>query len=514
MLEATIPELDSYTIEDKLGTDELTLAYKGRRKSDNIPVLIRQIAPQFTFDTYFLRRFQDAAQRNTELSHPNILQTLDVGESNGYHYLVYEWLQAPTLNVYLQQHGSLSTEATIRFVRQLASALDYAHTKAIIHGDLSDTCIFVMDDIIKVADFGLTHAMTGTSLVKKGFTPGNPDYLSPERVKGESPSRTADLYALGVLTYQMMAGQRPFDGDPTSVLHAQIYESPTPPHFINRRLRTGVGEAVLRMLSKGLELRHNTGAEFVRALQVAAEGSAPVRATSTAMVVSADQPIGRYRRWGQALFWVLLLTPILGAALALGALGTIRIVQQLQTAPTSAPPAVVEPFTPMPTFNVSAAEPPPATATPLPSPPANATSNPAALAEVVAAEVTPTALPTLDLAGATVAAESPFTNLLLAGGITADNQPEQVSNQFQSGDGPIYLFFDYDDIEAGQSWSFTWQWDNVILEQSQEVWPEDYGQAGTAWIFYAPEGGFNPGPYSVSLTVDGTEVANIRFIVQ
>ncbi|RME46930.1 MAG: serine/threonine protein kinase, partial [Caldilineae bacterium] len=264
-------------MEAEVGRDDLTIAYRARRASDGTPVLLKVVAPQFTFDAWFVRRFKDAVRRNIYLEHPHIIRTLEVGERDELLYMVQEWLDAEPLADYLSRNAPLPVTEVIALVKQIAAALDYAHSKAIRHGDLTGDNIFIRDGQVWLSDFGLTQTTEGTSLAKKGFAVGNPAYLAPERVRGESPSRPADLYALGVLTYQMLTGQLPFDGEPAAVLHAQVYEQPAPPHTLRPALRPAISDVVLRMLSKGLELRHTTGAEFARALQVAAEGSAPVR---------------------------------------------------------------------------------------------------------------------------------------------------------------------------------------------------------------------------------------------
>ncbi len=207
-------DLETYQIETELGRDDLTISYRANRKSDNYPVTIKVVAPQFVFDSYFVLRFKDAATRNIELDHPNIVKTYEVGERGGeILYVVTELIEAAPLADYLKTQGTLPVAEAIAIIRQIASALDYAHSKGVYHGDLSDANILIKDGHIRVADFGFTRAVEGTTLAKKGFAVGNPVYLSPERIKGESASRTGDLYAMGVLCYQMLTGKPPVSGD-------------------------------------------------------------------------------------------------------------------------------------------------------------------------------------------------------------------------------------------------------------------------------------------------------------
>ena len=492
--------LETYEIEAELGKSDLTIDYLAHRISDNLPVVIKAVAPQFTFDSYFVLRFKDAVTRATELKHPNILGTYEVGERDDILYIVRELVEADTLADYLDAHGPLPVERVVTLIRQIALALDYAHSKAIRHGNLTDTSIFIKDDHIWVTDFGLTQAMEGTSLVKKGFAVGNPVYLSPERVRGESSSRTADLYALGILCYQMITGKPPFSGEPTAVLHAQVYEALEPPHVVNPKVRPAVSEVILRMLSKGLELRHSTGAEFVNALQVAAEGSAPIHPVTKQdnTVPQLVVPI-----WKRFAFWAFLLTPVLGCALA----GGFWIINQWVSTPQSTPdPDVLlqNAPTPVPTFVITT-----------PTFTEIAQSGVADVSEPILTPVdSPTATSLPVLGEPVIATHSPFSNLVLAHDITDDYQPEQPASTFPPTEDPIYLFFDYEAIQPGSSWGLVWKWDDIVLEESQEVWPEDYSSAGTAWVYFAPPFGFQPGPYSISLQVNGNVVAAVDFVVQ
>lgn len=517
--------VETYDVETELGRDDLTIVYSARRKSDGLLVIVRVVAPQFAFDTFFVRRFKDAMTRSMHLDHPNIVKIYEVAEKEDILYIAREHVEADSLATYLEEHGPMPVAKVIDLVKQIASALDYAHAKGVKHGDLSDGNVFIADDHVWLTDFGVVTAMEGTSLVKKGFAVGNPAYLSPERVKGESTSRTADLYALGVLCYQMLTGQTPFSGEAPAILHSQIYDQPLPPHEVNPKISPTVSEVVLRMLSKGLELRHNTGAEFVLALQAAAEGTAPIRRVSpTDNGLQTSPPQTRRPISRQFLIWMLILTPLIGLALAAGFwatnqwLSASRQFKNEQQVTSDQSPALVENaqqpgLTPMPRLGGQ----PPAPAemnqttatlianrpTPLPAP----TSTPTA---------TPTPIPTpLPLPGEpVVASNSPFTNLILAQNISADFQPVGTTNVFKPSEDPIYLFFDYNAIQAGTSWRQIWKWDDVVLQEAQDIWPEEYGPVGTAWIYFSPANGFNPGPYTILLEVEGEVVATVNFVVQ
>lgn len=498
--------LDTYEIIEELGRSDLTIVYRARRKSDGREMALKAVAPHFTFDELFVRRFKDAARRAISLDHPNIVHTYEVGEREGILYLVTDLARGEKLAEVLAREGSLSLSRAVNIVRQIAAVLDFAHAKAINHGDLSDQTVYLgNDDAVTIADFGEAQSAAGTSLVKQGFAVGTPAYLAPERVHGQGPSRAADLYALGVLAYQMLAGQPPFTGAPVAVLHAQAYEQPIPLHLVNPNIPVAVSETVARMLSKGMELRHSTGAEFARALQAAAEGSAPVRKTvQAAPPTTPITPVARRRFYQRFAFWAFVITPLIGLLLAAGFWGVIYWnSQQAQIASTRA----ARP-SPVPTFSVQEE-----VIAPTPAPPP--TDTPAPTASPTASPLPPTAtMPPLPTPGEpVVVADSPFTNLRLAHRITEDNQPDAVGTHFAPGPQPIYLFFDYQGIQPGTPWSHTWTWADQILETGEGEWPEDFGSAGTAWVFYSPADGYENGPYQVTLAVEGRTVATATFII-
>jgi len=114
----------------------------------------------------------------------------------------------------------------------------------------------------------------------------------------------------------------------------------------------------------------------------------------------------------------------------------------------------------------------------------------------------------------TIAPGSPFSNLVLARGIDKDHHPVNPGREFSVGAQPIYLFFDYRGMKPGTRWGHVWIWGGQQLDRSITAWPDDWGAAGTGWVFYTPEGGFQPGPYEVQLLVNDQVVASTSFIVR
>lgn len=509
-------QLEDYSLGEELERDDLTLVYRGRRNTDEAIVAIKIVAPQFTFDEFFVRRFQELARQTTKLEHPNIVRTYETGQKGSILYLVQELITARPLAQVIEEEGSFTPYRMLNIARQIASALDYAHQKSITHGDLSTNRVYLdEDDRVTVTNFGQLQAMAGTSLVKQGYAFGSPEVTAPERVHGQGPSRQSDLYSLGILCYQMLAGVPPFTGTPAAVLHAQAYEQPRPLHLVDPDISVPLSEAISRMLAKGLELRYNTGAEAIRALAVAIEGTAPVRSpVKTAAQIKEAGLAPRIPWWKRSWIWILAAILVVLILLVLGfwlvsAWQTIQpaIFQPGQGRPQSATPTTLnEPTAPVVAGpeqgRVVLVEPSPAAATP---------SNPTA---IPIPTTSPTLMPLPTPGPPTIADDSPFTNLKLAHRITEDSQPANLGTTFAPGSQPVYLFFDYQNVQPGTVWTHRWTWADTELDTYQNVWPETYAESGTAWVFYNPTGGFQPGPYQVTLEINGRTVATATFIIQ
>lgn len=523
-------ELEHYILEEEIGRGDMATVYRGRHKTDDTLVAIKLIGPQFTFDAKFVQRFKDAVKQAIRLEHPSIVRTYEAIQEGDRLYIVRELIEGRPLAELIEEEGPLSPQRMLVIARQIASALDYAHQHSVTHGDLSANLIYIgLNDHAMIADFGQTQAMSGTSLAKQGYAVGTPETMAPERVHGQGPTRQADLYSLGIICYQMLAGELPFTGSPAAVLHAQAYEQPTALHIVNPTISPALSEAIDRMLAKGLELRYNTGSEFSRALAVAIEGVAPIRSSSQGG--AALQPAPTQRRW----LWLLAIIPVLLILLALG-FGAVSLWSMLRF--TSEPAVAVASPTSPPTFTLTPAidQAAPATATAEPSSPTLApltATVPPSLSPTPTLQPTPTpALPTASpspLPTATptytpvplptpgppqVAEDSPFTNLRLAHNISSENEPQDVGTAFAPGPQPVYLFFDYANIEAGTPWTHRWTWADTELDVFQDTWSENFAEQGTAWVYYNPAGGYQPGPYKVTLEVEGRTVATATFIVQ
>ncbi len=238
----------------------------------------------------FLQRFYHEARISGGLSHPNIVALFDVGEVEGLPYLVFEHVEGPTLDVTLARAGRLDSNETIRVVEQMASALDLAHSRGIVHRDVRPANIILATDRrVRIADFGIAR-IEGSQLTQLGEILGTPAYMSPEQIRGQELSASSDLFSLAVCAYEMLSGQRPFSGKTQAeLLEALVYSPPVEPKEL-RALGIPSRDFMFvfeRALAKDPSHRFADGAAFARALKsclgVVAPGDAPPPVTRIAI---------------------------------------------------------------------------------------------------------------------------------------------------------------------------------------------------------------------------------------
>jgi TonB family protein len=218
----------------------------------------------------FLQRFYHEARISGGLSHPNIVALFDVGEMDGLPYLVFEYVDGPPLDIALARQGRLDAAETIRVVEQAAAALDFAHARGIVHRDIRPANIILATDRrVRIADFGIAR-VEGSQLTQHGEVLGTPAYMSPEQIRGYDLSPSSDLFSLAVSAYEMLSGQRPFDGkNQAELLEALVYSPPTEPKEL-RSLGIPSREFMFvfeRALAKDPAHRFADGASFARALK-------------------------------------------------------------------------------------------------------------------------------------------------------------------------------------------------------------------------------------------------------
>lgn len=265
-------QLGNYEIVEELGRGGMAVVYRAHQPSLNRDVAIKVLPPQFSFDQKFVERFQREARAAARLRHPNIVVIHDVAQHEGIYYIVMEYLEGRTLKEVIEQEGSLAPHRAAQLIEQIAEALDYAHQQGFVHRDIKPSNIFVgKGDHVTLTDFGIAKAASETQqLTRTGMLMGTPEYMAPEQAEGGEVDERTDLYALGVVLYQMLVGNVPFSGTtPHATLHAVIYEAPPPPRRIKPGIPPSIESVILRAIAKQPDERYQRGADLTSALNAA-----------------------------------------------------------------------------------------------------------------------------------------------------------------------------------------------------------------------------------------------------
>jgi len=221
----------------------------------------------------FVERFFREAQAAAMLEHPNIVTIYDVDEVGDELQIVMAWIDGKDLQRSIEEEGPLSAERASRILDQLAAALDHAHNRPqpVYHRDIKPSNIMVgQNDRVVLTDFGIARLMGTSSLTGIGLFVGSPEYMAPELVEGGGADQCTDLYALGVVLFQMLTGRTPFHAEtPLAVLHAQLHAQPPSPRTFVPSLSPEIERVVLTELEKDPNRRYQSARELAAAFREA-----------------------------------------------------------------------------------------------------------------------------------------------------------------------------------------------------------------------------------------------------
>jgi serine/threonine-protein kinase len=275
MVDLTGKTLGNNQIIEEIGRGGMAVVYRAFQTSLNRFVAVKVLPAQLAMDRQFVDRFVREARAAASLRHPNIVVVHDVGEQDGLYFIVMEYLEGRTLQELIQQEGPLLPERTARILEQTCAALDHAHQRGFVHRDVKPSNIFVGEgDRVTLTDFGIAKAAwEAHQLTQTGMLVGTPEYMSPEQAEGEEVDHRTDLYAMGVVLFQMLTGKVPFRRTtPHATLHAVIYEPPPSPRELNPALPPAMESVLLKAVAKQPEQRFQSGAEMGSALRAAVSG--------------------------------------------------------------------------------------------------------------------------------------------------------------------------------------------------------------------------------------------------
>jgi serine/threonine-protein kinase len=203
-----------YQILETIGGGGMANVYKALDVILDRHVAVKVLQPQFSDDEQFIQRFRREAQSATSLAHPNIVNIYDVGEEGNTYYIVMEYVEGPTLKELIQSRGPIPVEEAIDYMEQMLSALEHSHANHLIHRDIKPHNILISNDgVVKVTDFGIARAISAATITHTNSVMGSVHYLSPEQARGGHVTYKSDIYSLGIVLYEMVTGELPFQGD-------------------------------------------------------------------------------------------------------------------------------------------------------------------------------------------------------------------------------------------------------------------------------------------------------------
>ena len=255
-----------YEILEVIGSGGMAVVYKARCHRLNRLVAIKVLKDDFLGDKEFRDRFHGESQAVAMLSHPNIVAVYDVSTSlsGDVDYIVMELIEGITLKQYMEKKGVLNWKETLHFAIQIAKALEHAHSRGVVHRDIKPHNVMVLKNgAVKVADFGIARMMSeGNTLTKEAL--GSVHYISPEQAKGGRVDSRSDIYSLGVVMYEMMAGRPPYEGEsPVSVAIQHINGGAVAPSTLNPNIPRGMEQIILRAMAHEIENRYVSATQML-----------------------------------------------------------------------------------------------------------------------------------------------------------------------------------------------------------------------------------------------------------
>ena len=248
-----------YEILEVIGTGGMAVVYKARCHRLNRLVAIKILKDDYLQDEEFRQRFHDEGQAVAMLSHPNIVSVYDVSSSSEADFIVMELIDGITLKQYMEKKGVLNWKETLHFAMQIAKALEHAHGRGIVHRDIKPHNVMVLKNgSVKVADFGIARVMSKSNTLTKEAL-GSVHYISPEQAKGGRVDNRSDIYSLGIVMYEMIAGRVPYDGEsPVSVAIQHINGGAAKPSVFNPNIPTGLEQIILKSMALAPAERYAT----------------------------------------------------------------------------------------------------------------------------------------------------------------------------------------------------------------------------------------------------------------
>jgi serine/threonine-protein kinase len=263
-------QLDHYRIDSLVARSGMASIYKGTDVRTGCAVAIKIPHPEMESDPALFDRFKREEEIGKDLDHPGVMKVFG-DDDRSQVYMVMEWAEGRLLREILRERHKFPAERAIRITIGICEALEYIHTHGVVHRDLKPENIMVdSDDHIKLIDFGIASLAGARRLTfaKLSQVMGTPEYIAPEQVKGKRGDARSDVYALGVMLYEMLTGETPFSGpNPFAIMNDRLLNNPKPPREADPGVTPEMQEVIYRALERDPKSRYRSAREFARDLE-------------------------------------------------------------------------------------------------------------------------------------------------------------------------------------------------------------------------------------------------------
>ena len=321
--------LDQYELTELIARSGMASVFKAIDRTNGHTVAIKIPYEQFENDVIFRHRFEREEQVVRRLDHPNIIKDFTPRHKSRM-YIAMEYVEGVSVREELAANGAFSREHAIDYARQICKALVYMHDQHVIHRDLKpENLLITPTGVVKIMDFGIALDELARRITWSGesSTIGTPDYMAPEQIAGGRGDVRTDIYALGVILYEMLTGKLPYEGDSVySILRAKTIEDPEPPTHYLHELDTHLEEIILHAIERSPRRRYASAAEMEHDLENAAQVAITGRA-------AALHPHNRRKQTARALLWSTVLFLSMAVAVAF-------LIWLANPYPPSVPPAM------------------------------------------------------------------------------------------------------------------------------------------------------------------------------
>jgi tetratricopeptide (TPR) repeat protein/predicted Ser/Thr protein kinase/TolB-like protein len=311
---------ERYRIEQELGVGGMGAVYRARDLELDRDVALKVIKPEFEANEALIQRFKQEIILAREITHRNVVRTFDLGQADGIRFISMEFVKGRELSDVIAERGAMPPDEAIRIIEQICMALDAAHAEGVVHRDLKPQNVMIAaDERVVVMDFGIARSLQSSSMTQTGAVMGTPDYMSPEQVKGEAADARSDLFALGVIFYQMLTGELPYTGDtPMAAMFTRTQVRAKPVRDFNPDIPAFLSNVISRCLEISPHKRYQSAREILQDLATFQGGTSQFTVAGTIHALRPTTTAGRSRwRWAGIAAAILAVAALVVAGVAM-----------------------------------------------------------------------------------------------------------------------------------------------------------------------------------------------------